>query len=184
MKLPDHPNELNAELHWVHLFKDMVFSGEAARMGPLAISVYVTIKAYSSVTGAAFPSVKTIAEKSGMSEISVKRQLAVLEAHGYISKKKAGRHNVYVLREKIHIMTREGEVAHVASWDYIPNGVKDTIAELKNVLITGDLQGAKVVHVENLNLFVNTNNDMVVNQVSAEEHLAAMREILKGRKGS
>lgn len=174
-------SNLSAELHWVHVFKDMVFSGDAAKMGPLAMAVYVVIKTYTSSGGAAFPSIETIANRSGMSEASVKRQIAKLEELGYIGKKKRGRHNVYVLREKIHVYSQDGEVAQVASWDYVPAGVKDAVAELKNVLITGDLKGAKAVHIENMNVFVNANNEVVVNQLNrsiAEEEIAKMKAIL------
>ena len=66
---------LNADTYWVHLLKDMIHSGEAAKIGPYALAVYVVIKAHVNMAGSSFPSVQTIAEKSGMSDRQVLRQL-------------------------------------------------------------------------------------------------------------
>ena len=80
-----HPPILNADTYWVHLLKDMVHSGEAAKIGPYAFAVYMVIKAHTNANGTAFPSVPTIAEKSGMSEPQVKRQLKILTEAGFLT---------------------------------------------------------------------------------------------------
>ncbi len=93
-----------AETTWFHVFKDMIDNGDMATLEGSAIKVYLVIKAHTNFsTGRAFPSIDLIAEKSGISNIQVIRCLKTLEAAGYISKEKSGRHNVYTLREKINM---------------------------------------------------------------------------------
>jgi hypothetical protein len=76
---------------------------------------------------------------------------------GYITKTKRGRHNVYQLREKVPITDGEGRTVAHATWDYLPTLVKEAIADLRQVLLSGDLAGAKVVHIEHLHVQVNVN---------------------------
>jgi len=111
----------------------------------------------------AFPALDTITEKSGLSLSQVQRCLKQLEQHGYISKEKKGRSNVYTLREKIQIEDGTGRPAAVATWDYLPSSVQQAVADLKNVLVTGDLAGAKVVHIERLQVNVTHLHDNAVN---------------------
>ena len=149
---------LAAEVQWFHLFKAMIENGDVAKMGPHAFTVYAVIKAHANFnTGQAFPALETIAEKSGMSLAQVKRELKTLEANGYLTKEKRGRSNLYILREKIDIADEHGRPAAVATWDYLPGGVKHAMADLKNVLMTGDLGAARIVHIENLTVNVNVN---------------------------
>jgi DNA-binding transcriptional MocR family regulator len=120
--------------------------------------VYAVIKAHTHMqTGAAFPSVETIAEKCGLSSRQVLRDLQHLEALGYVKKTKHGRHNTYQLREQITITDGEGRTVAHASWDYIPALVQTAVADVRQVLLSGDLAGAKVVHIEQLNIQVNLN---------------------------
>lgn len=158
------PQSLDAEVQWFHLFKAMIENGDVAKMGPHAFTVYAVIKAHTNFnTGQAFPAVETIAKKSGVSVPQVKRELKTLEAHGYVTKEKRGRNNVYTLREKIDIADEHGRPAAVATWDYLPSGVKHAMADLKNVLMSGDLGAARIVHIENLTVNVATDNAVQVN---------------------
>ena len=86
------------------------------------------------------------------------RSLQSLEEFKYIIKEKKGRRNDYTLREKVCILDTEGKQHAVATWDYIPTGVKEAMADLKNVMVTGDLAGAKLVHIEHLHLNMNISN--------------------------
>lgn len=153
-----------AETQWFHVFKAMIDSGELAKMEGSTVKVYLVVKAHTNFsTGRAFPALETIADKSGMSIAQVKRCLKQLEEHGYISKEKKGRSNVYTLREKIHIEDGQGRPAAVATWDYLPSSVQQAVADLKNVLVTGDLAGAKVVHIERLQVNVTHLHDNATN---------------------
>lgn len=148
-----------AETTWFHVFRDMIESGDVAKIGPHAVTVYLVIKAHTNFsTGRAFPAIETIVEKSGISERQVMRELRTLEEYGYITKRKEGRKNVYTLREKVSLTDEHGRPQAVATWDYLPSTVQQAVADLKNVLVTGELAGAKIVHIERLNIQVNTGN--------------------------
>jgi hypothetical protein len=147
-----HQEELfSAETTWFHVFKDMIDNGDMARLDGSAIKVYLVVKSFTNFsTGRAFPAIELISEKAGLSDSQVMRCLKSLEESGYISKSKSGRHNVYTLREKVTIKDNSGRPQAVATWDYIPNSVRDAVADLKHVMVAGDLGGAKIVNIENL----------------------------------
>jgi hypothetical protein len=154
----------NAETTWFHMFRDMIDSGDVARMGAHAVTVYLVIKAHTNfATGCAFPGIETIAEKSGISERQIIRELKTLEANGYITKQKAGRHNLYTLREKVCIKDASGRPHAVATWDYLPASVRDAVADLKHVMVTGDFGGAKIVNIENLTVNIVNMGDNSIN---------------------
>jgi DNA-binding transcriptional ArsR family regulator len=177
-----------AETTWFHVFRDMIESGDVAKMGPHAVTVYLVIKAHTNFsTGRAFPAVETIVEKSGISQRQVLRELKTLEECGYITKEKKGRSNLYTLREKVSIMGDDGRPAAVATWDYLPSSVGHAMADLKNVLMTGDLGGAKIVHIERLNVNLQVNNGpgtaIQFNEADLAKLPADMRDaLLKIRK--
>jgi biotin operon repressor len=148
---------LSADTTWLHVFRDMIFRGEAAKMGPHGFTAYCVIKAHSSLnSGESFPSLETIAKESGMSVAQVKRELDKLESMGYLMRSKKGRVNEYKLREKVDILNDSGAVQAVATWDYVPIGVKAAVADLKNVIVTGDLAGARIVNIERMVVNINT----------------------------
>jgi DNA-binding transcriptional MocR family regulator len=149
-----------AETTWFHIFRDMIESGDVAKMGASAFTVYAVIKAHTNFsTGRAFPAIETIVEKSGISKRQIVRDLQTLEEHGYISKTKHGRSNVYQLREKIAVKDDHGRPVAAASWDYLPSGVTGAMADLKNVLMSGDFAGAKIVNIERLTVNINNLHD-------------------------
>lgn len=153
-----------AQTTWFHVFKSMIDSGDLAQMGPYAAVVYLVIKAHTNfATGRAFPAIETIVEKSGISDAQVKRELKTLEKLGYISKEKKGRSNTYTLREKVQIKDESGRPSAVATWDYLPASVSEAVADLKNVLVTGDAGSAKVVHIERLTVNVAQAGGVVLN---------------------
>lgn len=180
-------SELQAETSWFHVFKTMIESGDVANIGPYAFTVYCIIKAHSNFkTGESFPSVELIATKSGISVAQVKRELKTLESAGYIAKEKRGRFNRYTLREKVEIQDDQGRPAAIATWDYLPSGVKEAMDEIKNVLMTGDFGSAKIVQIEKIELQVNINHvsdgGVVINAHKSpigDETLATLKAHLK-----
>ena len=177
-----------AETTWFHVFRDMVENGDVAKMGPHAVTVYLVIKAHTNFsTGRAFPALETIVEKSGISESQVKRSIKALEELGYVSKEKKGRNNIYTLREKVQVTDEHGRPTAMATWDYLPSSVSHAMADLKNVLMTGDLGGAKIVHIERLNVNLQVNNsggNIQINAADLEKLPADMRDaLLKIRDG-
>jgi DNA-binding transcriptional ArsR family regulator len=158
------PEKLKAELVWFHIFRTMITSPDFAKMEGSAVKVYLVIKAHTNFnTGASFPGIETIAEKAGYSPRQVMRALKELEELNLITKKQVGRSNTYTLRETVEIQDAHGRPAAVATWDYLPSTVQQAVAELKNVLVTGKLGDAKIVHIERLQINVNNLSDNAVN---------------------
>ena len=58
------------------------------------------------------------------------------------------------MREKILITDETGKPAGQATWDYLPDAVRSAVADLKNVLMTGQFADAKIVMIENLQVNV------------------------------
>ena len=146
---------------WFHLFKDMVQSGDAAKMGGAAVLVYLVIKTYVDFsTGRSFPSMELIAEKSGLSERQVIRHLKTLCDFKYVEKEQSpGKRNVYKPKEKFQkINSITGDIESVITFDYIPNAVRAAQAELKNFLVSGNAENAQYIKIENLHLTVNVQN--------------------------
>ena len=153
-----------AEATWFHIFRSMVESGDVAKLGPYATTVYLVIKTYANYsTGTAFPGIDLIGEKSGISKSQVIRALSALEESGYIGKKQVGRKNVYTLRERIEVKGPDGRPEAVATWDYVPQLVTDAQAELKNFLLSGKTAEAKIIHIEHLHLNVANDNAFQIN---------------------
>ena len=188
MKEKEQSELFKAETTWFHVFKDMIDSGDMARLDGSAIKVYLVIKSYTNFsTGRAFPAIELIAEKAGLSKIQVMRCLKNLEKAEYITKSKSGRHNVYILREKVSIKDCEGRPQAVATWDYIPSSVRDAMAELKHAVVSGEMVGGKVIHIESLvlNLATGDSTQININGMDLEkippdlqERLLAIREAL------
>ncbi|WP_244216217.1 helix-turn-helix domain-containing protein [Phytopseudomonas daroniae] len=165
-----------AQTQWFHVFKSMIDQGDIAKIGPHAFAVYAVIKAHTNyASGMAFPGIDLISAKSGVSPAQIKRELKVLEAAGYITKEKHGRSNRYTLREKIQVTDEHGRPQAVATWDYVPSSVQHAVADLKNVLVTGDLAGTKIVHIERLNLQINLGGENT--QINLESLLTDLNKL-------
>ena len=126
----------SVQTHWFHVFKAMIDQGDVAKIGPHAFTVYAVIKAHSNYSsGVAFPGIELISEKSGVSPAQIKRELKVLEEAGYITRERVGRSNRYTLREKLEISDEHGRPQAVATWDYVPSGIRQAVADLRNLLL-------------------------------------------------
>ena len=146
-----------AETTWFHVFVSMIENGDVAKMGPYAVTVYLVVKAYTNwKTGKAFPSIETIAEKSGISRRQVINSLATLSENGYIDKTKVGRKNSYTLRGEDHPEGPGRPSCRICDLGLPPSTVEAARAELKRFMLTGEYDG-KVLYVENLNLSVQIN---------------------------
>lgn len=142
-------NGSKADASWFHIFRQMFDNGDVKDMGSSAFTVYCAIKFHVNFqTGVAFPSIDRIVEFTGVSERQVKRDLATLEKKGYLTKTKVGRHNQYILREKVQVVNSAGRPVAEATWDYLPAAVKEATAELRNYVQTGEV--GSIVHIERL----------------------------------
>lgn len=161
--MSDDP-KLNANTTWFRVFQDMVLQGKMAQMGPYGFTVYCVIKAHAELnTGESFPGVEKIAKEAGMSTAQVKRELPSLVDLGYLTRVKVGRHNEYRLRERIDIKDDAGNLQAVASWDFVPMGVEAAVADLRNVIMKGDLAGAKIINIEHMVVNIQTGPGNQVN---------------------
>lgn len=146
---------LQAPTHWFHVFRAMVVQGDIAQVGAHAFAVYAVIKAHANYnSGQAYPSIDLISKLSGVSQAQVKRALNKLEKQGFLTKTKPGRSNLYTVREKIQI-NESGLPTALATWNYVPSTVKNTIEELTRAMCRGDLSINQMVHIERLNIQVN-----------------------------
>lgn len=178
MSLDSQQDMFNAETTWFHLFRTMFTNGDIRTIGPYAFTIYCSIKAHASFhTGEAFPGVDKLVELTGISAAQVKRVLTVLETAGYLSIEKKGRKNYYTLREKVAIQDAHGRPAAVATWDYLPKSVQDAMADLRNVLVTGDFAGAKIVQIQHLTVNVNSGSGTQINVDMSKSDAATKDEI-------
>lgn len=176
-----------AETTWFHIFKAMIDNNELAKMSGSSVKVYLVIKSHTNfATGRSFPGEETIARKSGLSVSQVKRELKALGDLGYITKQKKGRKNEYTLREKVQITDGDGRPTAVATWDYLPSTVRQAVADLRNVLVTGELGGAKIVHIERLNIQVNIGpgTAIQINEADLADFPPELRNILLRHAGN
>ena len=98
----DEQIELERRMCCGPVMLSMVMSGDAAAMGPHAVTVYIVIKNYVTYSDSIEPPKMTLlAEKSGMSVATVKKCITVLEEFGYLSKRKIGRQKIYRLEWKL-----------------------------------------------------------------------------------
>lgn len=178
----------SAETTWFHVFKSMIESGDAARLGGTVFLVYCVIKAHTNFKqGAAFPSVETIARLTGVSDRQVMRALQALEENGYLTKARHGRNNVYTLREKVTLNDPEGRPAAVATWDYLPATVEAARAELRHFLLTGDEQAPQIIHIdrlviENLNVQAGNHNQQInIRDIADPELREKVRQMMASR---
>lgn len=142
---------------WFHMFKEIIRNGTWARLSSNSKSLYPVIKAYINwESGAAFPSIDTLQEYSGLARASVIKALKELEAEGLLIKQTvAGRHSNYTLIEKFDVKDGEGRPAASVSFDYLPGYVGDAVTELKNFVAQGlTLPDGKTsfIKIENLTL--------------------------------
>ncbi|MDY7579291.1 helix-turn-helix domain-containing protein [Herbaspirillum sp. RTI4] len=170
-----------ADTTWFHVLRSMIETGDIARMGAYAVTVYLVIKSHANFkTGRSFPAIETVVRESGISRSQVIRELRTLEKFGYITKTRRGRHNEYKLREKVSIQDGDGRPTAVATWDYLPSTVQAAAADLKNVLVSGDFSGSRIVRIDRLQVNVThaSGNAVVFNAQDVECLPKEMRDVL------
>lgn len=90
-KTTEQQELFQAETTWFHIFKTMIDSGDAAKMGGTTFLVYSVIKAHTNYsTGRSFPAIDTIAEKAGIDGRQVIRCINKLIEMEYVTKEKEG----------------------------------------------------------------------------------------------
>lgn len=162
---------INAQgTQFFHIFQAMRESGDVARMGPNAFTIYSMIKSYVGAQDASsFPSIETLIKDTGLSKSTVIRSIHKLIELEYIHKEMHGRNAVYKIQERIPLVDDQtGEVTALATWDYIPEYTVTALEKLKELLNNNtDGQGAKYIHIEHLQVVVsNLDNGSTQNIVN------------------
>lgn len=158
-----------AQTGWFHVMKTMITSKEAADIGGNAFLLYGVIKTFAnSQDGRAFPAIETLMEFTGMSKQTVLTCMKKLEERGYLEKvqlprKSGGVRNSYVAMEKVLINDQAGNQVGVAAFPYIQQAFSAAHAELKKVLINGDVDGLRHVTIERLNINLTIQNADTIN---------------------
>lgn len=167
----------NPSVQFFHIFRSMIDSGDARTMGAGCVFTYLVVKSYVDFKkGISFPSLETIAVKTGSTVKTTHNHIKKLVEMGYVRKLETKtKHNVYKLVEKIEFegMDKDsGErVPMRASWDYIPLGVQQAMSDIKNVMIDGELPGGSAVHIQNLsvNIQINPTASTAINQLNLDD---------------
>lgn len=94
---------------------DNVYIDEYARLlSPTATIIYMWLCRFADKDGESYPSLRTLADCTGMNEKTIRRNLELLEAHNIISKKRFGRtkNNRYYLVDKSEWIKVIGQNVH------------------------------------------------------------------------
>lgn len=145
----------------------MVLQGTVAKIGVYAWAVYCVIKAHADFNdGFSLPSLKDIAEQTGLSERAIYRALKLLEAEGLLIKSKEWKRNVYRLREKLVVNEQT-----TITWDHLPAALKQARQEIHKYLQTGSANDAKVIHIEHLtiNIVQGDQQNTTINQIDLDK---------------
>jgi hypothetical protein len=60
------------------------------------------------------------------------------------------RRNVYTVIERIRIKDTDGNVVAIALFDYIPSQIDDAMAELEQIIASGNLVDGKYIRIEKI----------------------------------
>ncbi|ASP37997.1 hypothetical protein CHH28_04575 [Bacterioplanes sanyensis] len=156
----------------------LIHRGDFASLAPEAISVLLAVRyAVQSVADHNYcPPSEELHELTGMSIDTIETGLDSLYRHGYLNRESFWRdgesHTCYRVRERQLMVNPEGEVDGELSWDL--NNPADVFGlhEFRNLLASGSLGDAKVVHIERLQLNISSTRDdgvSVFHQPSTDE---------------
>lgn len=131
--------------------RDLFASGMVAEIGVNAFAVWQAIKHYADFrTGEAFPGMRTLGLKLGMSASSVSR--AVERLVDYRLLRLAKRHTkrrgqTYIARERLRVTIGETVLCTIIV-DYVPNALRQRLARIENAMKTGERDPDAFAEVE------------------------------------
>lgn len=121
--------------------RDLFASGMVAEIGVNAYAVWHAIKFYADFkTGEAFPGMRTIGQKLGISPMTVQRAIErLLEAKMLRVTKPASkrRGQTYIAREKMAIRVGNTVLCTIVV-DYVPNSLRHRLNKIEQALTTGE----------------------------------------------
>lgn len=131
--------------------RDLFASGMVAEIGVNAYAVWHAVKYYADfATGEAFPGMRTLGKKLGLSKSTVDRAIDRLqEAHlvritqGHTKR----RGQTYVARERIAVRIG-GRILCTVVIDYVPNALRQRINRIEQALVSGEHDPEAFAQVE------------------------------------
>jgi predicted transcriptional regulator len=180
---------------WFHIFRELIRSKLWSELSLPAKAVYPVIKAFiNHQSGVAFPSLETLGEFSGLSRPAVVKALKELTAAGLLAKNSGqGRAaSTYKVVEKFQFSAGDGRPAATVLFDYLPSAIKESVAELKNVVteeFAVDGKTLQYIRIENLQLNVTVigrdqNNNVVVDKETPVDRVKELRAALTKKAAS
>lgn len=131
--------------------RDLFASGMVAEIGVNAYAVWQAIKYYADFsTGEAFPGMRTLAQKLGLSKSTVDRAVDRLQEAKLLRVTKGHtkrRGQTYVARERLRI-TLGRTVLCTIIVDYVPNTLRQRLARIEQSLVTGEPDPEAFAEVE------------------------------------
>lgn len=131
--------------------RDLFASGLVAEIGVNAYAVWQAIKYYADYrTGEAFPGMRTIATKLGLSQPTVHRAVKGLEAARLLRVTKAHtkrRGQTYIARERLRVTLGQTVLCTIVV-DYVPNTLRQRLSRIEQSLITGEPDPEAFAEVE------------------------------------
>lgn len=121
--------------------RDLFSSGMVAEIGVNAYAVWQAIKFYADFkTGEAFPGMRTLGQKLGLSQPTVQRAVKVLEAAQLVRVTKSHtkrRGQTYVARERLRVALGSRVLCTIIV-DYVPNTLRQRLNRIEQALATGE----------------------------------------------
>lgn len=131
--------------------RDLFSSGMVAEIGVNAYAVWQAIKFYADFkTGEAFPGMRTLGQKLGLSPATVQRAVKGLEAAKLVRVTKAHtkrRGQTYVARERLRV-TLGNTILCTIVVDYVPNTLRQRLSRIEQALATGEADPEAFAEVE------------------------------------
>lgn len=131
--------------------RDLFSSGMIAEIGVNAYAVWQAIKFYADFkTGEAFPGMRTLGQKLGLSQPTVQRAVKVLEAAQLVRITKSHskrRGQTYVARERLRVALGSRVLCTIIV-DYVPNTLRQRLSRIEQALATGESDREAFAEVE------------------------------------
>ena len=131
--------------------RDMFESGLVSEIGANCFVIWIAIKTHADFnTGTAWPSIRRIAEITGLSNMTVQKALKDLQTHHLLKIVKTGNQRQstrYIARERLDIKLGNMLLCRIVM-DYIPAKIRGTMNTIQQTLKTGERNPEAFTEVE------------------------------------
>jgi len=131
--------------------RDMFESGLVSEIGANCFVIWIAIKTHADFnTGTAWPSVRRIAEITGLSSMTVQKAIKDLQTHHLLKVVKSGNQRQstrYIARERLDVRLGNILLCRIVM-DYIPAKIRGTMNSIQQTLKTGERNPDAFTQVE------------------------------------